>query len=82
MTDHRDYHLRNEFNDSDVIDAENYELGNDKENNVDFDKNLIALIKFQPWIYDKKEQEKQDEDSMAEGWQAIADSLESTGMYI
>lgn len=83
MTDHRHYTSKFPAPDDDrVIDVENWEKNDeiDPEKNGDFDANLIALIEFHPWIYDKKAQKTQDKESMEAGWLGIAQSLNSTGI--
>lgn len=61
MSDHKDYFKKNSSNDSqrtsrEIVETEDNCTGEEKENASDFDKNLIALIEFQPWIYDKNKQ--------------------------
>lgn len=86
MSDHKNYTSKFPLPDDEVINVENWEKNNEnsKENDSagdsEFDRNLIALIEFHPWIYDKNAQKKLDKDSMDAGWLAIAQSLNSTGI--
>lgn len=78
MVDHEHYSLKNSTPLKIALVEDDTQ---DKENNHNFDKNLISLLEFNTWVYDKEMRKDLDEESIYTGWKAIADALHSTGIY-